>query len=240
MDLDIEPDEATLTEVAAQLLAAELRAAVAARGIAHIALSGGSTPESVYRRLADLEVAWERVQVWFGDERAVPPDDPGSNFAMAERALLDHAPIPAANVHRMLGELDAVEAARRYEAELADHFGRVTVPVLDLVHLGMGEDGHCASLFPNSPALDEQDAWVVANRAPVAPHDRVTFTYPVLDAARHVLFLVAGAAKAVALRDVLEGPTDHRRLPAQAVAPIPGRLTWLVDAAAGSLLGSPL
>ncbi len=238
MELDVQPDEASLAEATAQLLATELRAAVEVRGIAHLALSGGSTPEPVYQRLAQLELPWGSVHVWFGDERAVPPGDPASNYALARRTLLDRAAVPVSNVHRMMGELDPAEAALQYAAELAHWCPPGQTPVLDVVLLGMGDDGHCASLFPHTAALDVRMAWVVANEAPVAPRKRITLTYAVLDAARHVVFLVAGAGKAAMLHEVLEGPPDHRRLPSQAVAPA-GRLTWLVDSAAASLLGSP-
>ena len=224
---------AALDEAATQRFVAAAVDAVVARGRFDVALSGGSTPLGLYRRLATPpwreRVPWRRTHVWWGDERAVRPDDPDSNFGRAREALLAHVPLPAENVHRMRGEdrpLDA--AARAYEAALrgalVDAAG-----ALDLVLLGMGGDGHTASLFPGAAALAERERWVVAASAPagVTPAERLTLTFPALNAARGVLFLVAGVDKAAVLEAVLDDPAAGDRYPAARVRPR-GSLTWLV------------
>ncbi len=222
------------------------REAVAARGRFVVALSGGSTPRALHRLLAAEplrgQVPWERTEVFWGDERCVPPDHPDSNYRMARETLLDAVPIPPARVHRMAGEHpDPAAAAAAYEAEVARVLGGTPgapPPVFDLIFLGMGPDGHTASLFPGTAALAERTRWVVANHVPTAPGGvahRLTVTYPLLNRAARVIFLVAGPDKAAALRDVLEGPLDPQRLPAQAVRPATGDLVWLVDRAAVAL-----
>jgi len=212
------------------------RQAVAARGRFAVALSGGSTPRALHRILAAeplrSQVPWDRVEVFWGDERCVPPDHPDSNYRMARETLLDAVPIPPARVHRMAGEdPDHTAAAAAYEAELARVLGGTpggAPPVFDLIFLGMGPDGHTASLFPGTAALAERTRWVVANHVPKfagGMADRITFTYPLLNRAAQVVFLVAGADKAATLREVLEGPADPERLPSQAVRAAAARLT---------------
>jgi 6-phosphogluconolactonase len=223
-DLVVAGDEADLALRAAEWLAQAVREAVARRGRCSLALSGGSTPRPAYERLAALAgVPWDAVEIYFGDERAVPPADPHSNYRMAREALLDRLPQAPAAVHRMEAEdADREAAAARYAARLP--------AALDLLVLGMGPDGHTASLFPGSPALRETERKVVPARAPVPPHDRLTVTPPVIEAARHVAVLVAGAAKAPLVARVLRGPWRPDELPAQLAC----GGTWLLDRAAAA------
>jgi 6-phosphogluconolactonase len=214
-------DPAALARAAADEVARRATEAVVARGAFALALAGGATPRALYALLADpaatyrARVPWDRVHVWFGDERNVPPDHPESNYRMAREALLDR--VAAASVHRIEGERPAGEAADRYEAELRSHLaGGAGPPVLDLVLLGLGTDGHTASLFPGSPALEERVRWVAAPFVPRLGAHRITVTFPVLDAARAVLFLVAGAAKAAPLRALL-APDPAAPVPAARV-----------------------
>lgn len=211
---------------AVALIVKEAQAALAARGTFSLSLSGGNTPKPVYAALAQSGLDWERVVITFGDERCVPPDDAQSNYRMACEALLDQVPIPAANVLRMKGELDPAEAARAYEGELR---GRAGGGVFrhDLVLLGMGDDGHTASLFPGTPALTERERLVVENYVPKVAMWRLTMTYPLLDAARHVCFLVNSKGKDAVLAEVFSGTSDY---PSAKVAPTDGRLTWLLGA----------
>jgi 6-phosphogluconolactonase len=203
------------------------------------ALSGGSTPRRLYELLTEPEFAgnipWGRVHLFQVDERCVPPDHAESNYRMMREALLDHARIPPSNVHRIQAELvNPDEAAEVYVQQLNMMFRprRGEFPRLDLVFLGMGPDGHTASLFPGSPALVERAKWVCANFVEKLQANRVTLTYPVLNAAREVIFLVAGHEKAEALRQILEGPHEPERFPSQGIRPSDGRLSWFVDAAA--------
>ncbi len=225
-DVRVLPTPAAVAEAAAERVVAA--AARASRRFA-IALSGGSTPAALYRLLVAKPIDWARVHVFFGDERCVPPDDPASNYRMAREALLDHVPIPPANVHRMRGEDPPAAAAEAYEREV-----RATVERFDLVLLGMGDNGHTASLFPGLTAVRETERWVVAEYVGEVGMWRVTLTPPAINAAAEVLFLVAGAGKVAMLPRVLEGPRDPDLLPAQAVRR--ERVTWLVDAAAAASL----
>ncbi len=217
--------------------AARARAAGAAL---RVVLSGGSTPRRMLECLAAerARVDWPRVELFFGDERPVPPDHPDSNYGMARRALLEPAGIAAERVHRLRGEsADLDAAARDYQAEIARACGVPASgppPVFDLVYLGLGADGHTASLFPGSPALAEARRWVVANPLPRLATTRLTLTFPILNRAARVVFLACGAEKAPALAAVREGPRKVAELPAQGVDPAPGALVWLVDAAAAA------
>lgn len=234
-----------LSRAAAEETSALVRGAVRARGWCSIALSGGSTPKRLFEVLAQAggdaaALPWEYVDLWWGDERTVPPDHDDSNFRMAREALIDPLALPASHVHRMAGEhTDPEVAAHAYSRELVGALG--SPPIFDLVLLGLGSDGHTASLFPGSPALRETTRWVVANpvESPLVGGQtvRLTLTAPVINAARHVWFLVAGADKAAATAAVLEGPRDPERYPAQLVAPSDGELLWWVDAAAAAQLG---
>lgn len=218
--------------------------AIASRGRWLVALAGGATPRDMYRRLAalgrDAALDWSRVVVFWSDERSVPPDHPDSNYRMARETLLEPLGIEDAQVHRMAAESDDIEAAARaYEHALAEVTGVTPghgLPCLDLVLLGLGPDGHTASLFADTVALDVRDRWVVRNYVAKFVSSRLTLTFPVIHAAREIRVLVAGAAKAVTLADVLQGPRDPDRLPAQRLADAHGHVVWLVDAAAAARL----
>jgi 6-phosphogluconolactonase len=228
------PDAASLARAAAEHFVTLAAAAIAARGQFVVALSGGSTPRTSYALLASHQFAqrvdWPRVHVFWGDERCVPPDHPESNYRMAREALLDRVPIPTENVHRMRGELPPDQAATAYQAELEAALG--AGGRFDLILLGMGADGHTASLFPGTTALHEQTRWVVAHYVDKLSAWRVTLTPVAINAAAHVIFIVSGAGKAERLPEVLAGPYQPDILPAQIVRPADGRLLWLVDAAA--------
>ena len=226
-----------LAEAAARDFVEKAGSAIAGRGRFAVALAGGSTPKATYAALARDHagrVDWPNVHVFFGDERTVPPDSGDSNYGMAREALLDHVPI--GGVHRMRGELAPEEAAERYEEELRNFFGPDGVPSLDLIMLGIGGDGHTASLFPNTPALGVTDRLTFANPVEKLDTVRLTLTVPVINAARAVNFLVAGEDKAEALREALEGDADPREYPAKLIRPAGGP-TWMVDGAAAKLLG---
>lgn len=236
-------DKEALSEDAAHEFVRCAREAVAGRGRFTVALSGGSTPKRLYQLLAAepfrAQVDWSRVEFFWGDERCVPPDHPDSNYRMAREAMLAHLPIPAVHVHRMEAERPDLDAAARdYEAAIAGLFGvsrTAEPPALDLVLLGMGPDGHTASLFPHTKALDETTRWVVPNSVPQLHTTRMTMTRPILNRAREVLFLVAGGDKAERLVEVLTGPSDPKRLPSQSIQP-DGPLVWFVDGAAAERL----
>lgn len=238
-DIRILPDGPGLAAAAAECLVRLAVTAVAERGRFSVALSGGATPEATYSQLAVKENAaridWPWVHIFWGDERCVPPDHPGSSFRMAKQMLLDHVPLPQSNIHRVQGELDPEAAARAYTAELEAFFGG-RWPSFDLILLGLGDDGHTASLFPGSPALSERQRSVVAVTAHYGnrPAQRVTLTVPTLNRARDVIFLVTGTSKAAVVASVLEGPPA--RYPAQLIKPTTGQLTWMLDAAAASQL----
>lgn len=230
------PDAATLAETAAARVEDSARAAVQRDGRFLLALSGGSTPAALFRLLASPDrrerVPWRQTHVFFSDERCVPPDDPQSNYRMAQELLLGSVPVPAAQIHRWQGEApDPAEAAGWYARGLVEIAG--TPPRLDLVLLGMGPDGHTASLFPGDAALAVADAWTAASSEPHQGLRRLTLTYPTLNAARQVIFMVAGADKRAALRRALAEPPDTA-LPAARVHPAAGALEWLVDAATGA------
>lgn len=239
MDIRTYPHPAALIDAAAADFVTVAAEAMAARGRCLVALSGGSTPRGMYDRLAALGTAaldWSRVVFLWSDERSVPPDHPESNYRMAREVLLDPLRIPDAQVHRMRGEADDLEAAaREYEHVLATLTGVPPghgVPQLDLVLLGLGSDGHTASLFGDTVALDVRDRWVVRNYVAKFTTSRLTLTFPVILAAREIRVLVTGAEKARALTAVLTGAWDPDRLPAQRLASAVGRVVWLVDEAA--------
>ncbi len=231
---------------AADLVAQTAEAAIRTRGRAMLALAGGSTPKKTYGLMAQParrnRIDWARTYLFFGDERFVPPDDPSSNFVMVERALLAPAAVPAGHAFAVPTRFGtAAAAAAAYAAVLAAAFGIGEAdgpPQFDLILLGLGEDGHTASLFPRAASLSVTDRWVTASPPGTLPPpvERVTLTFPVLNAARAVLFLVSGANKAEALRDVLEGRPSREQRPAVGVRPVDGTLTWLVDQAAAGRL----
>ena len=232
------PSAAALAEAAAARFVAAAGDAIDSHGQFVVALSGGSTPRDTYLLLGTealvSRVMWSRVQVLWGDERCVPPDHIESNYRMARETLLERVPIPAANVHRVHGEDDPATAAEVYEATLRALLRTPAGARIDLVLLGLGEDGHTASLFPGSAAVHEQTRWAMVTQAAAPSMWRITLTPPVINAAAEVLFLVSGGAKAGILRRVLEGTRRPQDLPAQAIAPSNGRVRWCVDAAAAA------
>jgi 6-phosphogluconate dehydrogenase len=244
VDVAIFSDDDTLMRAEAERLVALGRDAIAARGRFLLALAGGSTPRRLYELLSKPpfvdRIDWSRTHVFWGDERCVPPDHTESNYRMARDALLDRVPIPSENVHRMRGEDDPERAAEAYERLLHEFFGQNEGPPpqsFDEVLLGMGADGHTASLFPGTPPLTEGPRWVMAQHVErPQPMWRITLTPVVVNAAADVSFLVAGAAKAQRLWEVLEGGAEHETLPARLIRPTEGSLHFWVDAAAGARL----
>jgi 6-phosphogluconolactonase len=235
-------EPAQLADDAAQRFVELSNIAIKDHGHFRVALSGGSTPRALHERLAGQyrdQVNWKQVKIYWGDERFVSPDDPESSFRMARETLLDHVPIPAAHIFPMPTVGGSPEmSAHAYAETLTATFG-TALPRFDLIFLGMGSDGHTASLFPGQlEVVAPSDELVAAiYGAPKPPPTRLTFTYRLLNAAANVLFLVAGADKAATLRAVVRGETNIAHLPAQGVRPVTGALTWLVDqAAAGELL----
>jgi len=243
-DMTITPGPVELARTAAAELLSQARAAVQARGRFDLVLAGGSTPRALYALLADepslrADMPWSRTHFFWGDERHVPPGHPESNYRMAHEVMLARVPIPEANVHRIHGEQpDAMEAADAYEAMLREFYQLKDgqMPRFDLVLLGMGADGHTASLFPGTQALGEQKRLVAANWVEKLNTWRLTLTAPVLNNAVSVAFLIAGADKAESLRAVLQGEWQPEVLPAQLIRPTTGRLLWLLDEAAASLV----
>ena len=231
-------DAEAVARAAARRIAGLAGLSIREKGTFALALAGGTTPRRVYELLAGAEagggVDWPNVHVFFGDERMVPPDHADSNYRMAQESLLSRVPIPPENVHRIDGLGDAAASASAYESELRGLFDGEEWPRLDLVLLGMGDDGHTASLFPGTEALREDRLWVAPNWVEKLGAWRVTLTAPAINAARHVLFLVNGAGKAARLREVLAGARDPSRLPSQLVRPRGGALEWYVDRAAAS------
>lgn len=236
-DVRVFPDADALSLGAAEAVAEGIANAVRARGRCSLVLSGGSTPRPLYALLASRfrdRIPWAHVHVFWGDERYVPHGDPQSNYRMAAAALLDHVPCPAENVHPMPTH-PAVpdDAARAYEATLRSYFAGGS-PQFDVVLLGLGRDGHTASLFPQSPALRERSRWVVAVSAPAVPPVRLTVTVPALSASDHIHVLVAGGDKAHALHEVLSGDADPGIVPAAALERVGGSVVWWVDRAAAA------
>jgi 6-phosphogluconolactonase len=233
-------DAAALFRAAAAEFSRCAREAIAAGGRFCVALSGGNTPRGVYSLLAAEQgktLPWNRIFVFFGDERHVPPDHPDSNYRMANETLLSKVPIPPQNVFRVPAELPADVAADKYERSLREFFNlpENALPNFDLVLLGLGDDGHTASLFPGTAALAETSRLVVANWIEKFQSYRITFTYPVINRAAEALFLVSGDSKSQILKAVLD-PSGPRVYPAQAVQPQAGILMWLVDREAARLL----
>ncbi len=232
-------DGAALYEAGADAFVRAARLAVADRGVFSVALAGGSTPRGLYARLAGdprfrARVPWDRIECFWGDERHVPPDHPDSNYGMAHEALLTKVPVAEARVHRVPAERpDAHEVAEAYEADVQSIAGPGGgVPRLDLVLLGIGADGHTASLFPGTAALNERSRLVVANWVEKLDAFRITMTLPLLNAAREVIFLVTGAEKAEAVRDILRPGPDTTATPASLIQPADGSVMWLLDRAA--------
>lgn len=237
--IQILPDLPSLSGAVARHIAERAAFAVKERGIFTLALSGGSTPRPMHEELASRfasSIPWEKVHIFWGDERYVSPEDAESNFRMARESLLERVPIPGENIHPMdTSAKDPRAAARAYQRELENFFPGPW-PVLDLVVLGMGPDGHTASLFPGAETLQEQRRWVVPAQAPVEPRQRLTLTFPVLNRARWVDFMVSGRSKAAAVGRALDPGCDRRITPAGGIRPGSGNLLWWLDRAAAELL----
>lgn len=237
-------DDEALVRATAERFASGIRAAVAARGVARIAISGGGSPKPVFALMATepyrTQIPWERLWVFWVDDRCVPPSSEESNYGAAKRLLLDKVPLPADHVIRIEGELDPEEAAARYESAIRGHFRLEGAegPVFDVLQLGMGDDGHTASLFPHTQALHELGRIAVANHVPQQPKlsHRITLTWPVINAAQDVFFMIEGADKAEPLGRVLTGPYDPETLPSQLIQPSNGRLAFLLDGPAAAKL----
>jgi 6-phosphogluconolactonase len=243
VDLQIVDSKPALAAAAAEAFVRAAQSAVSSRGRFLVALSGGSTPQALFSLLAaapyHARIDWPAVYVFWGDERMVGADDPGSNYFHARRLLLDYIPVPADQIYRMRGELPVDDAITDYERLLlAAAPGDRTWPKFDLALMGLGADGHTASLFPGSNAIYEEKKPVVAVTAEYAgrPAKRLTITAPVFNDSRQVLFLVAGKDKACALAKVIQGSGTVAQLPAQLIQPNSGQLTWIVDQDAASML----
>lgn len=236
------PDANAASAALAESFAERAIEAVRARGRFSVALTGGSGPVRAYGMLGEeplrSRIPWEGVHLFWGDERCVPPGHSRSNFRMADEAFIARVPIPPANVHRMRGELPAAEGAEAYARELAAFFGP-GVPRFDLIHLGVGPDGHVASLFPFSEALRERERTVTTNLHLPLGEPRITLTLPVLNAAARIELPVMGADKAAIAWTVLRGPIDPFRFPAQFVRPAEGEMVWVMDAAAAARVVDP-
>ena len=240
LDLRIYATPADLFEAAAEDFVEQATGAVQARGRFTAALSGGSTPKGLFQVLSSKDhdrLPWDRMFFFWGDERHVSPEDPESNYRMARETLLSKVPIPEQNIFRVPAEdSDANRAAEKYEGTLKQFFAPPAgqFPQFDLVLLGMGPDGHTASLFPQTKGLQEKQRLVIANWVEKFSTDRITFTAPLLNAARVVEFLVAGSDKAPALREVLEGNASPDLYPSKMIRPVNGKLVWMVDQAAAA------
>jgi 6-phosphogluconolactonase len=233
-----------MAAAAADMFASNAASAAQARGVARIAISGGTTPKAMFALLADrnqphfARVPWDKLHLFWVDERCVPPTDADSNYRMTNDAMLSRVPLPPAQIHRMEGELNPQIAASNYEAAVRAEFrlGPSGHPIFDLVVLGMGDDGHTASLFPHTQGLHELSRIVIANHVAQMNTWRITLTSPVINLGREVAFLIEGASKADVLHDVLLGPYDPESHPSQLIRPETGKLTFLLDAAAAAKL----
>lgn len=238
--VEILPDKEALIERAYQLTVASLTEAIAQRGRATIALSGGSTPKPLYASMVKADLLWDKIYVFWGDERYVPHDDEASNVRMAREAWLNHVPIPADNVFPMpTSANDPAADAVKYGETLSAFFevGDGEFPALDFVLQGMGDDGHTASLFPHTEALDVCDRLITVGNHDGEP--RITFTVPLINQGRKVVFLLAGENKQDALSHVFSSDADERTYPSKFINPVSGELHWLLDAAAGKGVPKP-
>jgi 6-phosphogluconolactonase len=234
------PTPAALADAAAKYFVTRIPEPDSA-AVARVAISGGTTPKAMFRDLGSeayekYAQRWKNLQLYWVDERCVPPDHADSNYRMTEETLLAWVPLPPENVHRMEGELDPTVAAARYETVLRNTFRLegAELPSFDLLLLGMGDDGHTASLFPHTEAIDAMGALVVANEVPQLNTHRITLTWPVINQAKEVVFLIEGAKKADVLHEVIFGPRDPERLPSQLIKPTSGTLVFLLDEAAAA------
>jgi 6-phosphogluconolactonase len=241
------PSAEALAHAMAEQILEAIQTAVAARGVARIAISGGNTPRLTFELLADpaepflRSLPWDRLDLFWVDERCVPPDDKDSNYRMTREALLERVPLPADRVFRIEGELDPEEAAARYESAIRNRFRLegAEVPTFDLIALGMGDDGHTASLFPHTAGLHESGRIAIANHVPQKNTWRVTLTAPVINQGRKVVFLIAGADKAEVLSNVLSNKYDPETWPSQLVRPKSDQLVFLLDTVAAARLPKP-
>ena len=235
-EIKVLPDPAAVAAEAAERVARAADEAIALAGRFSFVLAGGSTPKTLYELLASApyrdRIDWPNVEIFFGDERTVPPDHKDSNYRMANEVMLSKVPIPESHVHRMRGEIEPEEAAKEYGLLLKEKFGDAGP---DLILLGMGDDGHTASLFPGTPAVREPKHRAFANPVPKLNTIRLTMTAPFINRAREIIITVTGANKALRLAEVLEGPRDPERLPVQIIQPQSGKLAWLVDSAAAGM-----
>lgn len=232
------PDRPALIEAALALIIERILTAINERQSCTIALSGGSTPQPLYAALAGADLPWQQIQIFWGDERYVAATDSDSNYGMTKRVWLDLVPIPAANIHPMpTGLAQPQLAADDYDRQIVAHFGSEagSIPVFDIILLGMGDDGHTASLFPHTAALSVRDRLVTLGDKDGQP--RLTLTFPIINQARSVIFLISGASKQTALAEIFSPTGDPTAYPSRGVAP-QGELLWLLDAAAGEKLKS--
>lgn len=232
-NLLVAPSKAEWVELAVETILTQARQAIAARGIYTLVLSGGSTPAPVYTRLAALSTAehldWEKVAIFWGDERCVPPTDAQSNYRMAKQTLLDHLPLKPAHIFRMMGELEPEAAAQDYEGVLEAFFHQ-REKRFDTLLLGLGDDGHTASLFPGTDGLKENHRWAIPNIHPYTNTWRITLTYPAINQSRQILFLVAGSGKAAVAADCILNPQGPPPYPAKQVTGLETAPLWLLDA----------
>ena len=231
--VEVLPDKSALIERSLEIMLTKIEDAIAQRGIVTITLAGGSTPKPLYEKLAEQDLPWEKIHVFWGDERYVPADHPDSNQGMARRAWLDQVPLPAANIHPMLtSATNPADAAAQHEAELQAFFkiSAGAFPAFDIILLGIGDDGHTASLFPHTEALQVRDRLITVGNKDGQP--RITFTATLINHAHTVLFLVAGASKRPALDHIFAPEDDDTLYPARLIQP-QGELWWLLDQAAG-------
>jgi|WetSurMetagenome_2_1015567.scaffolds.fasta_scaffold08457_3 6-phosphogluconolactonase len=234
--IDVYPDAGELATQAARVFSDLAENAIAERGRFAVALSGGSTPKRMFEQLAKMVIDWRHIHLFWVDERCVPPDHPDSNFGMTAEVLLNQIEIPGENVHRIHGELPPEQAVLIYEKELRHFFGD-QLPVFDLILLGLGSDGHTASLFPGSPALQEKKRWVieVKHSAPPPPLvDRVTLTFPVLKQAREVIFLVSGKEKSAILSKIFKSPSISEVIPVLELSDNKSNTRWFLDSSSAA------
>jgi len=230
------PDAEAVADTAARIFQSAAAVAIALRGRFSVALSGGSSPQRLYRMLGTAcreNIRWDLTHIFWSDERCVPADHEQSNFRLANEALISHISIPAGNIHRMRGELTPEESAEEYERDLRSHFGEDSIPRFDLILLGMGSDGHVASLFPGAETLTEMQRLALPAYSASAGNWRVTLTFPVLNSASLVVFLVTGKAKAGIVTEIL-AKGKREPYPAAAISPHHGRIVWLFDSEAAS------
>lgn len=245
--VEVIENEADYIRTAAELISAAATISIGRRGFFRIALAGGSTPRPIYEALAqDPDIDWRRWQIFWSDERTVPPDSEESNYRMVRTALLDRLPTKPGLVMRMAGEAEPAAAAAGYADSIRElvpanpEAGTGEMPRFDLILLGMGDDGHTASLFPHTSGLHEKNRLVMANPVPQHATVRLSFSAPLINAARRILFLVRGGSKAEALEAVISGPAQPEKYPSQLIYPVNGSLTWLVDEAAFAAIQSAL